>query len=260
MIRHRDHCLFTEPQLPHLHDRSDDRECLARTDHMVQKRAAVARDNAMHRVFLVRFQLNCRIHAGEFEITSVITRQARAIEQSVVRRFQFFAAFGRFEDPCNKRLFDLVLFFPRRDRLRLIDDSLFLSIFLDGVIDRRCPTVHCVHKQPVCGCALGAVHLGLVHLRGIAHVRRLIQPPGRIVRVIEQLHVTLMIPAHPDELAIELFIIRLIHPRRAESHGDLARRQWLGLHRFQCGHIPLVFGLLRRDLPCAVEFGNHFPG
>ena len=104
---------------------------------MVQQRAAVARDDTMHRVLLVRFQLNCRIHAGEFEIASVIARQTRAIEQSVVRRLQFFPAFGRFEDPRDKRLFDLVLFFSCCDRFRLIDDSLFLSVLLYRIVYSR---------------------------------------------------------------------------------------------------------------------------
>ena len=74
--------------------------------------------------------------------------------------------------------------------------------------------------------------------------------------VIEQRYVALLIPAHPHKLAIELFIVRLIHPRCAEADGDLARRKRFGLHRFQRRHILLVFGMLCGNRTRPFKFGD----
>ena len=79
------------------------------------------------------------------------------------------------------------------------------------------------------------------------------------MRIIEQFHIALLIPTHPHKLAIELFIVRLIHPRRAEADSDLARCQRFGLHGFQRRHVLLVFGMLRGKRLCPFEFGDDLP-
>ena len=80
VVRASDHCLFAKTQLSHFHNRRNDRECLARAYNVMQKRTAIARDNAVYRVLLVWFKLYCRVHFGEFEIAPVVARKPRSVE------------------------------------------------------------------------------------------------------------------------------------------------------------------------------------
>ena len=79
------------------------------------------------------------------------------------------------------------------------------------------------------------------------------------MRVVEQLHVLFQIPEHADKFAVELLVVSLIHPSRAEAHGDLARRQRHRLHFFERGGIPLVFGVFCRNCPRTFQFRYDLP-
>ena len=96
---------------------------------MVQKRIS-ARDNAVHRVFLVRAQFDSRVHLGEFQITAVVFRQSDLVEQSVVDRFQLVAPNGTCKYPILERFLDFVLFLSRRYRFRLIEYALFSAVLV----------------------------------------------------------------------------------------------------------------------------------
>ena len=87
-------------------------------------------------VALVFPEGDLRVHAHEFDVTSVILTGAGRVEQLVVLPDQRNAPLGVLPDPVGKSVLDDLLFLLRQHGLPLVQHTLGFSIsILDGVVD-----------------------------------------------------------------------------------------------------------------------------
>ena len=200
MVRHHDHGLLCKSVLPQLHCRRRHRKALAAPDDVVQKRTVPRSRDARHRILLVRAELDCRVHAGEFQIAPVIAWQSNLIEQTVVRFFQIFPALRIGVYPVRERFFDFILLFPRRYRFRLIEYLLFPSVLQYRIVNGRRALVQTVLKQTERVCPARAVFLRCVHARVLADVFRTLNLPRTVERIVAYLQAVLIKPINIQQL------------------------------------------------------------
>ena len=258
MIRHDDHRLLCQTVLSEFHCGCRHRIALAAAHDVMQKRAVARTRDTRHGVFLVRSKFDRRVHAGEFEETSVIARQAYLIEQAVVRLFQVLAPVRIGVDPIGKRFLDFVLLFSRRNRFALIEHTLFLSVLFHRVEDLRRPLIQTVLEQTECVCPVRAVSFRRAVARVIADVIRAFHLPRAVKGVVTNVQPVRIIAVDTQYLHKEFFVVICVHPARADTHGDFIRFQRFGLYLFERRNIARIRRIFRRKVAGNAEFFHYF--
>jgi len=168
--------------------------------NFVRKQRITAIKHMSNSVALMNPESDLRVHAHEFDVTSVILTGSGAVEQLVVLLYQRNAPLGVLPDPVGESILDDLLFLLCQHGLPFVQHTLGFALgILNGVVDADIFQVQGFFQNLVSigtGCAVGlrrnnvtppggslALHTPLGSIRRITHLDCMAQIVGNLERL-----------------------------------------------------------------------------
>ena len=206
-------------------------------------------------VALVFPEGDLRVHAHEFDVTSVILTGSGAVEQLIVLFYQRNAPLGVLPDPVGKSVLDDLLFLLCQHGLPLVQHTLGFALgILDGVIDADILQVQGFFQDLIGVGTAGAVGLGGNNVAPPGGSLALHTPLGGVGR-ISHLDCMTQIVGDLEGLSHKLLDNVRVEPCCTQAHINFGGFQFSGLRLGQRLHIDGKFrvglgGKLRHPQLC----------
>ena len=231
VVRNHHHAFLDQADAFGLHRRRRHDPSLARTDTMGEQ-SAVTLQNTPHGIFLVRSKVAVAqdrlVHPRKGQVRPVIATQAQGIEFLVIENSQPSGAVIVRPYPFGELVLELLLRFPRLQRLPFIDHALFTVGRLQRVIGSRHFAVQRILDQIDGGKARGAVGRGIADI-AFDPILGCYRPSGQVGQII---HLYRLWTTFNDMGNVVGKVVRG-YPSRPQPRGNLGWDKVNGLHTLQ---------------------------